>query len=154
MHLETMGTLNPSIVNPIGAVGLIQFMPNVARRLGTSSEELRKMTATEQLDWVYEYFKINKLPPGSSASDIYLMTFMPAVVRHNKPDNFVLGARKAYGAKIFGSIPASSLNRGNVWDQNPVFHEDPVVKKRGYFTVGDVRNAFEKKTRSASKQTP
>lgn len=150
MHLETIGTLNPSITNAIGATGLIQFMPNVARALGTSTEELKNMTATQQLDWVYKYFKMNKLPPGSTASDIYLMTFMPAVVRHKKPDNFVLGARKAYGAKVFGSIPASSLNRGSVWDQNPVFHEDPIIKKHGYFTVGDVRRTFEKKTQNVS----
>lgn len=153
MHLETIGTLNPSITNAIGATGLIQFMPNVARALGTSTEELKNMTATQQLDWVHKYFKMNRLPPGSTASDIYLMTFMPAVVRHKKPDNFVLGARGAYKSKIFGSIPASSLNRGSVWDQNPVFHEDPVVKNRGYFTVGDVRRVFEKKTQQIALQT-
>lgn len=153
MHFETIGTLNPSISNAIGATGLIQFMPHIARAMGTSVEELKQMTATQQLDWVYKYYKMTKLPPGSTASDIYLMTFMPAVVRHDKPDNFILGARGGYKNKIFNSIPASKLNRGTVWDQNPAFHDDPVIKKRGYFTVGDVRNAFEKKTQSISKQT-
>lgn len=153
MHLETIGTLNPSITNAIGATGLIQFMPNVARAMGTSTEELKKMTATEQLDWVYKFYKMNKLPPGSVASDIYLTTFMPAVVRHNKPDNFVLGSKGGYNSKVFGSIPTSSLNRGSVWDQNPVFHSDPAVKKRGYFTVGDVRRVFEKKTANVAMQT-
>lgn len=146
MYLETIGTYNPSITNAIGATGLIQFMPHIARALGTSTDALKKMTATQQLDYVYKYYELNKLPPNSSASDIYLMTFMPVVVRQKKPDNFVLGARGAYRTKVFPNIVGSRLSRGSVWDQNPVFHEDPQIKRRGFFTVGDVRAAFEKKT--------
>lgn len=153
IHLETAGTYDPSITNQIGATGLIQFMPRVAHALGTSTRELATMTATEQLDFVYRYFKMNKLPPNSTASDIYLMTFMPFVVRHNKPDNYVLGARGAYNTKVFPNLLSSRLTRGSLWDQNPVFHEDPEVKKRGYFTVGDVRKTFERKTQQLSQQT-
>lgn len=153
IHLETAGTYDPSISNQIGATGLIQFMPRVAHALGTSTRELAAMTATEQLDFVYRYFKMNKLPPNSSASDIYLMTFMPFVIRHNKPDNYILGARGAYNARVFPNLLSSKLTRGSLWDQNPVFHEDPEIKKRGYFTVGDVRNTFERKTQQLSQQT-
>lgn len=153
MHFETIGTLNPSITNAIGATGLLQFMPNVAAAMGTSTEQLRAMTATQQLDWVYKYFKMKRLPPGSSASDIYLITFMPAVVIHDKADNFILGARKAYKQRIFKGIPANALNRGSVWDQNPVFHSIPEIRKRGYFTVGDVRRIFDAKTANVKLET-
>lgn len=146
MWLETRGTLDPSKINKIGATGLIQFMPNTAKGLGTTTEELSKMSATKQLDYVLKYFKIKKLPPGSSASDIYLTTFMPAVVTHNKPDDFVLGAKGQYKTPIFKSIPANKLNRGSVWDQNPVFYENPAVRRQGYFTVGDVRDVFDKRS--------
>lgn len=143
MHFETKGTLDPSITNKIGATGLIQFMPNTARVLGTSIEDLRNMSAVKQLDYVLKYYKIKKLPPGARASDIYLSTFMPAVVVHNKPDNFILGARGQYKIPVFKSISAQQLNRGSVWKQNPVFWENKEIKKRGYFTVGDIRRVFD-----------
>jgi hypothetical protein len=140
---ETKGTFDPSKTNAIGATGLIQFMPKTAQYLGTTTEALRKMSAVEQLDWVLKYYKVKKLPPGSKASDIYLSTFMPAVITHNKPDSFVLGAKNQYNIPLFKSISADKLNRGSVWDQNPVFRERPEIKKRGYFTVGDVRALFD-----------
>lgn len=146
MSFETRGTFDPSKTNAIGATGLIQFMPRTAEFLGTTTEALRKMSAVEQLDWVLKYYKVKKLPPGAKASDIYLSTFMPAVVTHDKPDNFVLGQKSGYKIPVFKSISSSSLNRGKVWDQNPVFHENPVVKKRGYFTVGDIRRVFDSRS--------
>ena len=146
MSFETKQTIDPSITNRIGATGLIQFMPKTAEYIGTTTDKLRGMSAVEQLDWVLRYYKIKKLPPGSKASDIYLSTFMPAVVTHNKPDDFVLGARKQYNVPIFKSISAKTLNRGSVWDQNPAFRELPEVAKRGYFTVGDVRKKFDSRS--------
>jgi hypothetical protein len=143
MYLETRGTLNPAITNKIGATGLIQFMPNTAKALGTSTEQLRNMSAVDQLDYVLKYFKIKKLPPGSTASDIYLSTFMPAAITHRVSDDFILGARRAYNIPVFKHIAANKLNRGSVWDQNPVFKEASGAKKRGFFTVGDVRHVFD-----------
>ncbi len=49
--------LNPAAVNPLsGATGLIQFIPETARGLGTSTAALRGMTAMEQLPFVEAYF--------------------------------------------------------------------------------------------------
>lgn len=57
MAVETSGTFNPSIKNPNStASGLIQFMAQTARELGTTTEALRKMSATNQLDYVFKYF--------------------------------------------------------------------------------------------------
>lgn len=58
MAFETGETFSPSIENAAGsgATGLIQFMPRTARGLGTTTEELAKMTAVKQLDYVERYF--------------------------------------------------------------------------------------------------
>ena len=49
--------LDPTTTNSIGATGLIQFLPSTAKELGTTTDALRKMSAVEQLDYVYGYLK-------------------------------------------------------------------------------------------------
>ena len=50
--------LDPAAVNPVsGATGLIQFMPDTAAGLGTSTEALRGMSAMEQLKYVEDYLE-------------------------------------------------------------------------------------------------
>jgi len=57
MAVETAGSFNPAAKNPNStASGLIQFMAATARDLGTTTAELRKMSATQQLDYVFKYF--------------------------------------------------------------------------------------------------
>jgi len=56
ISFETGGTFSPSIRNSIGATGLIQFLPSTARGLGTSTDALARMSATEQLQYVEKYF--------------------------------------------------------------------------------------------------
>lgn len=60
MSFETGGTFSPSITNGIGATGLIQFIPSTARGLGTTTEQLRGMTPTQQLEYVEKYFELFK----------------------------------------------------------------------------------------------
>ena len=140
MHFETAGTMDPAIRSGgnTGATGLIQFMPKIATSLGTSTEQLAQMTAEQQLDYVYQFYKANKLPPGSSLSDIYLYTYMPAVMRSGKPDTFVLGKKGAYGKKIW------DVDLGKNWDRNGSFAREAKRNKRNYFTVGDVRNVINR----------
>ncbi|MBP6216038.1 MAG: LysM peptidoglycan-binding domain-containing protein [Luteimonas sp.] len=58
MSFETGGSFSPGIRNGAGsgATGLIQFMPATARELGTSTEALARMSATDQLQYVERYF--------------------------------------------------------------------------------------------------
>jgi len=56
MSFETGGTFNPAERNGIGATGLIQFLPSTARGLGTSTDELARMSSVEQLRYVERYF--------------------------------------------------------------------------------------------------
>ncbi len=91
--------LNPHAVNPIsGATGLIQFMPSTARSLGTSVEDLKRMSNVEQLDFVYKYLKRYK---GRMKSwiDVYLAVFYPAAI--GKPDFVITSDIVAKQNKIF-----------------------------------------------------
>ena len=120
MKLES--GVDPSRVNPMsGATGLIQFIPSTAAWLGTSVEELRKMSAVEQLDYVYKYFKMIGIKPGMSVGDLYLAVFYPAALGHD--DDHVISA-----------------NGGKVYSQNKVLDTD----RDGNLTVGDVKKSVER----------
>lgn len=59
---ETAGTLSPTKRGPYvkgrgRAIGMVQFMGETAKELGTSVEALKTMTCSEQLDYAQTYFK-------------------------------------------------------------------------------------------------
>ena len=124
MYTESARTFSPSIQNSIGATGLIQFMPSTARGLGTTTTELKNMSAVEQLDWVEKYLNVykNKL---KSYVDTYFAIFFPLAI--GKPDNFVL-----QGAGLSSSIIAK---------QNPLFN----TNKDGKIEVWEVKKVMLEK---------
>lgn len=65
-----------------GATGLIQFMPSTAADLGTTTAKLAKMTAEDQLNYVYKYFRlmIKQHGPIKSIEDCYMAILWPAAV--------------------------------------------------------------------------
>jgi peptidoglycan hydrolase-like protein with peptidoglycan-binding domain len=110
--------LKPTAVNKYsGATGLIQFMPKTAAALGTSTKELYNMSAVEQLQYVYKYYK-QYVRPGDDRGTLYMATFYPALMHHD--DNHVISSR---GKAIYDQ------NRGL-----DVSHD-------GVLTVGDVKRS-------------
>ena len=108
MNWESARTFSPSVKNPYSnATGLIQFMPDTARELGTSIEQLAKMSAVEQLDWVYKYY-VRYRSKLKSYTDLYLTTFYPAAV--GKPSGYILGSSAYWIAKIADQNPAFDVN--------------------------------------------
>lgn len=105
-----------------GATGLIQFMPDTARRLGTTTEELRTMDPVQQLDYVYKYFKMTGVGNGT-LGDLYMAVFMPKYVGY--PDNFILGASgmQGFAGKVYAQNAGLDRNRD------------------GTITVADVKNS-------------
>lgn len=91
MWFETGQTLDHRIRNKIGATGLIQFMPDTAIGLGTTTDALRAMTNVEQLEYVKKHLSRYK---GCYMHwvDLYLGIFWPAGV--GKPDSYTITSDK------------------------------------------------------------
>lgn len=104
IHFETAGTFSATI-QPTrrdgtlisSAIGLIQFLSSTAEGLGTTTEQLAQMTPIQQLAYVEAYFKQhqNKIKPGMSLEDVYLIVFTPAA--SGKPSDHVLYTRGSAG---------------------------------------------------------
>jgi hypothetical protein len=86
MAWESGRTFSASVKNMAGsgATGLIQFMPTTAKTLGTTTADLAKLSAEDQLNWVYRYFRpyAGKL---NSLGDVYMAILWPGAV--GKPDD-------------------------------------------------------------------
>lgn len=89
MAWETGRTFSPSVVNKAGsgATGLIQFMPSTAVSLGTTTAKLARMSAEDQLNYVFKYFEPWK-GRLRNLGDVYMAILWPLGV--GKPDSFVL----------------------------------------------------------------
>ena len=95
MSFETGGTFDPAKVNPAsGAAGLIQFMPSTAKSLGTTVEDLAKMSQTQQLDYVEKYLKPYK-GKIQSLEDLYMAILWPkAIGKSNDSILFKQGSKE------------------------------------------------------------
>ena len=123
--MKTESTLNPAAVNPAsGATGLIQFMPDTAQSLGTSTAALKVMSNVVQLDYVYKYFApyAGRI---SSPQDMYIITFFPRAL--GKPDDYVLQTDTISAARIAGQNAPYDLNKDKT------------------ITAGELRAAFARK---------
>lgn len=70
---------DPSIVNPNGgATGLIQFMPNTATGIGTSTAALARMSRAQQMRFVEKFFEPYASGlSGASPGKLYAYVFLP-----------------------------------------------------------------------------
>lgn len=94
MAFESAETFSPSIRNAAGsgATGLIQFMPRTAEGLGTTTAALASMTAEDQLNYVYKYFRPYR-GRLNALSDVYMAILWPAAI--GKPENHILWTKDA-----------------------------------------------------------
>lgn len=124
MAFETGNSFLPYVKNPVsGATGLIQFTRPTATGLGTSTTQLSRMTAVEQLDWVEKYYDQYK-GQIKNLGDAYMAVFAPVGI--GKPDSTVLY-----------SSPSAAYNQNAGLD----------TARKGYITRGDcivrVNKAFK-----------
>ena len=74
------------------AIGIIKFMPATAEALGTTVDELKTMSRTEQLTYVERFYEqyADKI---QSPEDLYVATFYPRAL--GEEDDFVLGSERS-----------------------------------------------------------
>ena len=80
MAFETGERFTANVKNPASsATGLIQFMNATARDLGTTTAAMAKMTAEDQLRYVFKYFEkmIKARGPIRSIDDCYMAILWP-----------------------------------------------------------------------------
>jgi hypothetical protein len=119
ISFETGGTFSPAQKNRAGshAVGLIQFMPDTATMLGTTSASLAAMSALDQLEYVRRF--LARYRNLSTLEDLYLAVFYPAAIGKSLDTTLFTEGSTAY-------------------TQNKGFD----TTGKGYITVGDVTAAI------------
>ena len=103
MYFESAGTFSPSITNSLGYVGLIQFGADARKTLGVTKEQLKAMSAVEQLDYVEKYYNMYK-GKYKSYVDAYFAVFFPLAI--GKPDDWVLQGGGLTAQQIYNANPA------------------------------------------------
>jgi len=101
---------NPHAENPIGAVGLWQFLPSTCVALGTTASTVKGQGRADQARLLAKMWS-RKAP---AARDVYVSLFYPAAV--GTPDAHVI------------AVPGSK-----VWQQNPglrTAHDGPITTGR------------------------
>jgi len=145
--------LNPATWNSIGYVGLIQFGPDTALRLGIGSDDLAKLSDVEQLEYVERYIKDLQRMRGADVfkrhpEDLYAGTFVPALVGTEAipgtPAEWTENGKRFVCKRPVGGpcAPTSCTHtpeQGRAYCQNPSYDRD----KKGYFTVDDVRETIK-----------
>ena len=113
IYWESARTFSASITNSLGYTGLIQFGTAAAKDMGTTTAQLRAMTAVQQLDYVEKYYKIwykrLKITAPNSYVDTYLITLFPVAV--NKGLNFIIAAGSISAYKFAINNPAFDINK-------------------------------------------
>lgn len=119
-----------------GATGLIQFMPDTAQGLGTSTDDLYNMSNVDQLDYVLKYYYPyrNKIKTGF---DLFLVTFFPAAI--GQPDDYVFHTSHLSAQAIASANGIFDLNKDgqitmaeykqNIKNYFSKFSIDPLKKK-------------------------
>lgn len=119
-----------TVVNSIGATGLIQFLPDFGKKYKTINGKqylmstIKNMSFQQQCDLIFEYFK-SSYKKITSFIDLYMLCFYPAF------------AFKSLSTKIGNSPRMISL----VAKQNPAFNTD----KNDYITIGEMQDNLSKK---------
>ena len=145
MKLES--GLEAGIVNRYsGATGLIQFMPSTAKGLGTSVEDLGKMTALEQMKYVEMYLEralSGKTPQGEkfSSSDLYASVFWPAAI--GKSEDYTIAEKGNPVYDLNYGLDVNDDDKIQKWELGEKINQKIKEPSRSSGTLGSTGKLFE-----------
>lgn len=117
-----------------GAVGIIQWLPSTAKALGTTVEQLGKMTFVEQLHYVEKYLLyVKAVDKVHNYEDLYLSIFFPRAL--GKGDSYVMGIKPP-----MNMITDSMSFKQKVY----AYNKNIDMNKDGIITVEDFKNFANK----------
>jgi len=98
------------------ATGLIQFIPDTAKKLGTSVDKLSKMSALKQLDFVEAYFNdySTKLGKDPSLTDTYLAVLAPHAIGKSEKFIVYMKGTEAYKANDWLDNNNDGISRAEI----------------------------------------
>ena len=150
--IASESSFDPTAVNKdTGATGLIQFMPEVAEALGTSQEEILKMTRAEQVALMDQYFEMNNLPNNPTAGQLKTNVLMPSYT--NQDDSFELMTRhKQFTDGEAGNPNTFKVNQGLDYNKDGFVTVgeagQSITNKMDEFGIGDLTNILSKKEKN------
>lgn len=115
---------NPQIKNPIGAVGLMQWVPSITHLIGETPQSLAAMTAIQQLNGPVK--KTMRLQGAAGRKDPAMAGWGSHV---GEPDATVIATKEP-------PFPPPA-NSARFYEDNKGYDRE----KKGYITAGDVRRA-------------
>lgn len=137
----------PNIQNQKGApaLGLIQFWRDyfgpIAARAGmnVSWEDLRHLTAEEQVPLIVSYYQVSPLRkvPNATPTDYYMANLLPAFVGY--PPSTVLGARDSQDMLTLENGKSTGIRLGRFYEQNSGLD----ANGDGVITISDVGRKIE-----------
>ena len=131
--IASESSFDPKAVNKdTGATGLIQFMPEVAESLGTTTDKIQEMSRAEQVKLIDKYFDMNKLPDNPTAGQLKTNVLMPAYT--DKSDDFELMTKN------------KQFTDGEAGNPNTYFQNQGLdSNKDGFITIGEAGGSVTKK---------
>ncbi|QUY40351.1 peptidoglycan-binding protein [Acaryochloris marina] len=150
MGFETAETYSPSIPNAYGsgATGLIQFMPETAQGLGTTTAELAQMSAIEQLDYVEKHFAMSS--QLNTLEDTYMAVLWPAAVGQDPDRPIITKGDSPYNGNAGldinkdGAItPREAANRVRDFLPSADLFDDTTSNGGGAAPVPDATNNYD-----------
>lgn len=109
---------------------------NISKELRIDPDDLAKMSAVEQLDYVYKYFKpyTGKI---HNIQDAYMVVFMPIAV--GKSNDFILGIKDS-------SEKLGGISYGLIYKQNSgldINKDGKITKEEAASCVVNTRNRYK-----------
>lgn len=99
--------LNPKAQNSIGATGLIQFKPETAIGLGTTTAELARMSGTEQLYYIEKFWTPAK-GKVNNYTDLRMYNLFPIAI--GQPDEFIFESKNLTAFTVASNNPSFDLD--------------------------------------------